>query len=153
MQLLQGKKIDDISVSELTRQAQVGRVSFYRNYQSIEEIIRQFLEERTSRWWDGLIACPDRYPHAISEMFQHFLDMREEIELLYRTGLSHLLMEHIVRCGKQSRTGEWKNTYQTAFLSGALCGLVNEWVLQGMKDSPEKMEQIFLKQETENDDP
>ena len=83
----------------------------------------------------------------------HPLHWHEEIELLYRTGLSHLLMEHIVRCGKQSRTGEWKNTYQTAFLSGALCGLVNEWVLQGMKDSPEKMEQIFLKQETENDDP
>ena len=151
--LMKRKPYHKITVTDLVREAGVSRNAFYRNYQSIEEIIRQFLEERTSRWWDGLIACPDRYPHVISEMFQHFLDMREEIELLYRTGLSHLLMEHIVRCGKQSRTGEWKNTYQTAFLSGALCGLVNEWVLQGMKDSPEKMEQIFLKQETENGDP
>ena len=97
------KTYHKITVTDLVREAGVSRNSFYRNYQSIEEIIRQFLEERTSRWWDGLITCPDRYPHVISEMFQHFLDMREEIELLYRTDLSHLLMEHIV--GAESRAG------------------------------------------------
>ena len=77
-------------------------------------------------------------------MFQHFLDMKEEIALLYHAGLSHLLMKHIIQCGKQNQNGELQSTYQTAFMSGGLCGLVNEWILQGMKDSPEEMERIFL---------
>lgn len=145
--LMKRKPYNKITVTDLVQEAGVSRNSFYRNYQSTEEIIRQFLEEKTSKWWSEFIAYPDRYPHVISEMFYHFLDMKEEIDLLYRAGLSHLLMEHIVLCGKQSLTGEWKNTYQTAFLSGALCGLVNEWILRGMKESPEKMEQIFSNHE------
>lgn len=38
--------------------------------------------------------------------------MKEEIDLLYRAGLSHLLMEHIVLCGRQSLTGELKGQLQ-----------------------------------------
>ena len=146
--LMKRKSYNKITVTDLVQEAGVSGNSFYRNYQSTEEIIRQFLREKTAKWWSEFIAYPDRYPHVISEMFYHFLDMKEEIDLLYRAGLSHLLMEHIVLCGKQSLTGELKNTYQTAFMSGALCGLVNEWILQGMKESPEEMEQIFLNHES-----
>ena len=145
--LIKRKPYHRITVTDIVREAGVSRNSFYRNYQSTEDIIRQFLQERTSRWWDGFVAHPDRYPHVISEMFRHLLDMREEIDLLYRARLSHLLMEHIVLCGKQSRTGEMKNTYQTAFMSGGLCGLVNEWILRGMRESPEEMERVFSNQE------
>ncbi len=141
--LMKRKSYAKITITELVREAGVSRNSFYRNYQNTEEIIRQFLEGKTSVWWNGFIANPDRYPHIISELFHHLLDMKEEIHLLYRAGLSHLLMEHIVLCGRQSRTEELRSTYQTAFMSGALCGLVNEWIVRGMKESAEEMEQIF----------
>lgn len=146
--LMKRKPYNKITVTDLVQEAGVSRNSFYRNYQNTEEIIRQFLGERTSAWWSDLVTDPDRYPHIISEIFRHFLDMKEEIDLLYRAGRSHLLMEHIVLCGKQGLTGGLKNAYQTAFMSGALCGLVNEWVLRGMKESPEEMEQIFSNHET-----
>ena len=141
--LMKRKQYHKITVTDIVREAGVSRNSFYRNFQSVEEIITQFLEQKTSKWWSEFIAYPDRYPHVISEMFYHFLDMREEIHLLYHAGLSHLLMEHIVVCEKLSQTGEIKNTYQIAFMSGGLCGLVNEWILRGMKESPEEMEHIF----------
>ena len=92
--LMKRKPYNKITVTDLVHEAGVSRNSFYRNYQSTEEIIRQFLEERTSKWWNGFIIYPARYPHVISEMFHHFLDMKEEINLLYHAGLSHLLMEH-----------------------------------------------------------
>ena len=142
--LMRRKPYREITVTDIAREAGVSRNSFYRNYQSIEEIVRQFLEGKTSKWWREFIACPDRHSHVICEMLYHFLDMKEEIDLLYRAGLSHLLMEHIVLCGKQSLTGELKNTYQTAFMSGGLCGLVNEWILRGMQNTPEEMERMFI---------
>lgn len=110
--LMKRKPYNKITVTDLVQEAGVSRNSFYRNYQSTEEIIRQFWEEKTSKWWSEFIAYPDRYPHVISEMFYHFLDMKEEIDLLYRAGLSHLLMEHIVLCGRQSLTGELKGQLQ-----------------------------------------
>lgn len=42
LRLLQEKKLADISVSELTQRAQVGRASFYRNYQSLSDILFQY---------------------------------------------------------------------------------------------------------------
>ena len=137
--LMKQRSYHKITVTDLVREAGVSRNSFYRNYQSIEDIIRQFLETKTAQWWNKVIIFPERYPHIISEMFQHFLSIQTEIDLLYHAGLSHLFMEHIIRCGKQSQTGETENLYQTAFISGGLCGLVNEWVLRGMRESPEEM--------------
>ena len=136
--LMKSKNYHDITVSALVKTAGVSRNSFYRNYQSIEDILRQYLVEQTSQWWNEYIADPN--PNIIAETFQHFLNMREEILLLYRAGLSHLLMEHIILCGKQSLTGEVSNAYQTAFMSGGLCGLTNEWILRGMKEAPAGMQ-------------
>lgn len=142
--LMKSKNYHDITVSALVKTAGVSRNSFYRNYQSIEDILRQYLVEQTSQWWNEYIADPN--PNIIAETFQHFLNMREEILLLYRAGLSHLLMEHIILCGKQSLTGEVSNAYQTAFMSGGLCGLTNEWILRGMKEAPAEMQALFLMQ-------
>lgn len=142
--LMKSKDYQDITVSALVRTAGVSRNSFYRNYQSIEDILRQYLIEQTSRWWAEYLA--HLHPNVIEETFQHFLNMREEILLLYKAGLSHLLMEHIALCGKQSLTGEISNAYQTAFMSGGLWGLTNEWILRGMKETPQQMQAFFLTQ-------
>lgn len=73
--LLKRKTYSEITVTDLVHEAGVSRNSFYRNYQNMEDIIQQFLEEKTSKWWDSFIIEPERYPHVIAEMFQHFLDM------------------------------------------------------------------------------
>ena len=40
LDLLKEKPLSDISVSELTSKAEIGRVSFYRNYQNKEDILK-----------------------------------------------------------------------------------------------------------------
>lgn len=142
--LIKTKNYNDITISELVKTAGVSRNSFYRNYQSIEDILRQYLIEQTTIWWNNYIS--HLHPNIIEEIFQHFLNMKEEIQLLYKANLSYLLMEHIIMCGKQSITGEISNTYQTAFMSGGLCGLTNEWILRGMKETPKEMQTLFLHQ-------
>lgn len=62
------------------------------------------------------------------------------------------MMEHIFLCGRQSLTGEVRNAYQTAFMSGGLWGLTNEWILKGMMETPEEMEKLFADQAKENND-
>ncbi|HIS47816.1 MAG TPA: TetR/AcrR family transcriptional regulator [Candidatus Scybalocola faecigallinarum] len=44
--LMKRKPYNKITVTDLVQEAGVSRNSFYRNYQSTEEIIRQFLEEK-----------------------------------------------------------------------------------------------------------
>ena len=41
LELLKEKPLSDITVSELTNKAEIGRVSFYRNYQNKEDILKE----------------------------------------------------------------------------------------------------------------
>ena len=43
LQIMEGKDFEAITITELTRKAGVGRVSFYRNFESKEDVIRQYL--------------------------------------------------------------------------------------------------------------
>ena len=147
--LMKSKDFNDITVSMLVKTAGVSRNSFYRNYQSMEDIIRQYLIERTSQWWAEYLA--HLHPNVIEALFQHFLDMRETIQLLYHSNLSHLLMEHIVMCGRESLIGDAANAYQTAFMSGGLCGLTNAWIIRGMRETPKEMQSLFLAQRNQAD--
>ncbi len=45
MQLLKEKPLSAISISELTERAGVSRMTYYRNYQSKEDIFSSYLEE------------------------------------------------------------------------------------------------------------
>ena len=147
-QLMEKQDFRKITVSSLVKTAGVSRNSFYRNYQSIEDILRQYLVDKTSQWWAEYLAHP--HPNVIEETFQHFLSMKEELLLLYRCGLPHLLMEHIFACGRQSLTGDPDDAYRTSFLSGGLCGLTNQWVLREVKGSPQEMQALFFTQGQHN---
>ena len=146
--LMKRKPYNKITVTDLVQEAGVSRNSFYRNYQSTEEIIRQFLEEGTSKWWSEFIAYPDRYPHVIAEMFRHFLDMREEIDLLYpcRTFSS----AHGAYCSM--RQAKFDGRIEEHISNGLYVrrtlrlGKTNGYC-GGMEESPEEMEQMFSNHE------
>ena len=106
--LLKRKAYSEITVTGLVHEAGVSRNSFYRNYQNIEDIIQQFLEEKTSKWWDNFIIEPERYPHVIAEMFQHFLDMKEVV-LVYNSG-QEKLNNLYYQMKEQRRCSTWRKT-------------------------------------------
>ena len=49
--LMEKKPLKEIKISELCKKAGVGRVSFYRNYSSMEEILVHYLKKCTDDWW------------------------------------------------------------------------------------------------------
>ena len=49
--LMQKKPLNEINVSELCTKAGVSRVSFYRNFTSLEDILTKYLKKCTDDWW------------------------------------------------------------------------------------------------------
>jgi AcrR family transcriptional regulator len=54
-QLLEKKSLEEIKVTELVTRAGVSRMAFYRNYQGLEDIIRQYFAPKLSRMFDNVI--------------------------------------------------------------------------------------------------
>ena len=55
LQLMEKKPLNRINVSELCSRAGVGRVSFYRNFDSLDDILVQHLKKCTDDWWRDFI--------------------------------------------------------------------------------------------------
>lgn len=144
--LMQKKPLREITVSELVKTAGVSRNSFYRNFQSLEDILRQYLQDETSNWWEAFSVKPP--VHIFREIFTFLLSMKLEINLIYKAGLSHMLMDLFVLCSKdeETDTSDIHTIYKNAANAGALWGLANEWILREMRETPEEMEAIILKE-------
>ena len=48
--LLKEKELKDISISEITTTAQVSRISFYRNYEDKDSVIKEYMHLTINEW-------------------------------------------------------------------------------------------------------
>ena len=59
LQLLEAKDYADISVTDIVNRAGVSRMTYYRHFNSKEEIVTKHIEELYSHFHDDLLDCPD----------------------------------------------------------------------------------------------
>ena len=133
LQLMRTKPLSEISVSELCDKAGVSRVSYYRNYNSMADILVRHLNSCTDAWWEVFSKKPaDEF---YSEFWPSLLN-----EYRNNADLIQLIFENNVRYS----TGEERDAYVRSALAGALFGLVSEWIRHGMGDLPEGFRLIEL---------
>lgn len=136
IQLLQEKRIEDISVSELTQRVQVGRASFYRNYQSLSDILYQYDRLLVNTWGAAYDADPtSNVSNLFGRLFQHYKDHADFYLLLYRNGLTGAMLNTIQeRCGLRPELGN-REAYERAFWAYGIYGWLMEWMGRGMVES------------------
>lgn len=138
LRLMQTKPLADISITELTRTAGVGRVSFYRNYGSKEEILTQKLDRLLQEWGREFEAHGD--PAWFSEsIFRHFYKHRETYLLLYRQGLSGPIYDSIRRACNLEGAPNQVERYVRSTFAGMTFGMVDEWMRRGMQETPDEI--------------
>ena len=59
LKLMEKKPFNEINVSELCEKAGVARASFYRNYDSMQEILTNYLSSVTDEWWEEFVKYPE----------------------------------------------------------------------------------------------
>lgn len=151
LSLLAEKPLDDISISELVDTAGVGRASFYRNYESKEDILKAYLNtlfrEWTDKWTD---ECNENREIPLSEhvrtMISHFEKHRSFYELINKRGLTYLLKDIIIGiCGPKPEY-EKTQAYATAFVAYTLYGWIDVWFQRGMSETSDEIAELFKAQ-------
>lgn len=141
LDLLQEKDLNDITVSQLTEKAQVGRVSFYRQFTSKEAIlaahIQQLLTPLMSQWETS--PTPEQSNTYLGQLFGHFDEHRDFYLLLSRRGLFDLLRQELkTRFGPKPTHSNFE-AYVTAYFSYGLFGWIDEWFNRGMVENTEEI--------------
>ena len=97
LDLLKEKPLSDISISELTNKAEIGRVSFYRNYQSKEDILKEESDRLIKEWGRLYESNPESAPETLfPSLFDFYRDHRDFYTTLYNAGMSSIMMETII---------------------------------------------------------
>ncbi len=136
LELMKTKDFDKITVSEVVDLAKVGRVTFYRNFTTKEDVLNYRLELLRSQW---LSMRKTEKLKDIPSFFWFMYFIRNTLSIIYHAGLDHIILETFYENRKQdeqtspsSRTEE----LETCFIVHGLFGLLGEWVHNDFKETP-----------------
>lgn len=147
LKLMQDKPIGDISISELCDLAGIGRASFYRNFQSKEDILRRYINKIFKEWTDKAWKKEDSpLSDLLSLMFAHFEKHRDFYSLLNEQNLIYLLKDVIIEfCGPKPEHSKVE-AYTKAYAAYTLYGWIDVWFQRGMLETAEEIAEMFKSQ-------
>ena len=144
LELLKEKPLSDITVSELTNKAEIGRVSFYRNYQNKEDILKEESDRLIKEWGRLYEANLESAPETLfPSLFDFYRDHRDFYTTLYNAGMSSIMMETII--GTIQIKPEMQNleAYMKSFWAYGIYGWMLEWIKRGMQESGKELSTLF----------
>lgn len=147
LKLLQDKSIGDLSVSELCDFAGIGRASFYRNFESKEDILRRYINKIFREWTDEAEEKGNRpLSELLGLLFAHFEKHRDFYCLLNERNLIYLLKDVIIGiCGPKPEHSR-AEAYARAYIAYTLYGWIEVWFQRGMQETAEEIAGMFKEQ-------
>ena len=146
LELLKEKSIADISITELTRKAQIGRVSFYRNFQTKEDILREESDRLINEWGRLYETNPESAPEThFPSLFDFYREHKEFYTILYHEGMTSVMQETILNAIKITPDMANIEAYMKSFWAYGIFGWMIEWIKRGMPESGKELLKIFTK--------
>lgn len=144
LELLKDKPLNDISISELCSHAQVGRATFYRNFETKEDILSAYIHRLFSEWINIYEDSPSKtVSQMVRELFLHLEKYRNFYGLLSERGLTYLLKDVLLEIYTPKSEQPAQAAYASAYVAYTLYGWIEVWLQRGMKESPEEMAAMF----------
>ena len=133
---METKRLNDIVISSFVDKAGVGRASFYRNYDSLEDILVQESRRLIKQWWEEFVQSPDASKdNVFSSLFDFYRKNNKFYSLVYKAGQSSVILNTILETVNISDDLPNKDAYMKAMYAYGLYGLVIEWIKRKMPES------------------
>ena len=144
LELLHDKKIQEISIGEITEKAQVSRNSFYRNFTSKEDILRKRIRGYLAEWKKEAEAADNKDPKHLYALLFYRAEYHKEFFLtLKNAGLLYLLQDEFFMAFGPSDDDNDIAAYSKAFFTYSTFGFLETWIRRGMKESAAEMEALL----------
>lgn len=151
LKLMQKRRYDDISVSELCDFLKVPRKTFYRYFSGKDGALYALLDHTMMDFQFGQDhGLPGAAPGELRRFFNFWYERKDLLAALSRSGLSGILVERATAFALQERMMPrymlgWESNFQGIALSFAVCGLLSmviQWHQQKYLLSPDEMARL-----------
>ena len=129
--LMYKKDYKTITITDITNKAGINRITFYRNFNSKDEIINKYLEKSFNEWGKEWEESGDS-------------------KSLYKSNLQFFLIDYLVKILNPKQEENNIIAYSKSMFAYGLFGFCNEWYLRGMSESPESISNLLNNNQKEN---
>lgn len=145
LELMKTKPIEKITIEEMTAKADVGRSTYFRYFNSKEEVLAFKIVCLWNRYaQESMIGeFLSDLPAATRMFFQFCLNIREINDLLYATGRKNVILDAYMQImGTKDCEGDTQEYYRSYITAYTVFGLMDAWILRGYRETPEELEQL-----------
>lgn len=140
IELLKNNEFDKISVVDIISKAQVARNSFYRNFESKDDILCYYIGKETDEWLsrtgENYITLTKRgLKEYIVFLFTHMYEYRDIVEILTRNRKMHLLENEFDK-RFFTRLSDTYSPWEIAYKAGGIYKLFRYWAETGYEKTP-----------------
>ncbi len=142
--LLQTMPLADISICTLCDTAGVSRASFYRNFETKEDILRTYLHHFFQNWSDAQEKNGSLPLHeTLGSLFAYLEQHKAFFLLLQRREQTVLMKDAVISiCGPKPEQ-EKTEAYAKAYVAYTLYGWIEVWLQRGMRESAAEIAALF----------
>ena len=140
LKLLQDKSMDEVTVSQITTEAKIGRNTFYNHFQKKDDVLDYLLQGYLEGIRDNLeqVANP-----SIRDILLWRFNLIKENPLLVifqkHNDIKQLLYNFRDRNITKFDLPRKNDAYITDFIQGGIDYVTSKWIENGMTESPEEM--------------
>ncbi len=149
LNLMRKKAFSEIKVTEIVKLAGVGRTSFYRNFESKEDVLKKHINRLYSEYFlthklPDMSVEKERRSHMLSR-FRFVKQNAGFFVILNKNNLLYEIFESIDNSTLEKiATIDVKNRYSAAFMSSACVGVIKEWINRKFKETEEELVEVFM---------
>ena len=149
LNLMRKKAFSEIKITEIVKLAGVGRTSFYRNFESKEDVLKKYINNLYFEYFlthklPDMSVEKERRSHMLSR-FRFVKQNADFFVLLNKNNLLYEIFESIDNSTLEKiATIEVKNRYSAAFMSSACVGVIKEWINRKFKETEEELVEVFM---------
>lgn len=148
--LLEKKPLSKITVTDITRECEINRHTFYYHFRDIYDLIEWIYVNEAEQYITGG-GTPVIWQEGLRRLFQYILENKKFVVETYmffqKDNLlqfvhkhAALLVNHIVEREKADFViSQEKQKFAVDFYAYALEGIIYAWVKNGMKQDPEEI--------------
>ena len=155
LELMKTQEFSAISIQAVVNAAGVGRASFYRNFGSKEDVLKQESFRLTSLWkaqfdQEPPSGTPGQDNLWLISLLDFYKEHSEFYLALYQAGLSDIVLETILSYFDRSPEIPNGLAYLNSAIGYMLYGWVHEWMRRGMQESGTELARMFAATQNKN---
>lgn len=143
--LMRKKDFDKITNKNITDKAGLSHITIYRNFKSKDEIIKYHLDLITNEFikTKKINYNPNHFKEYLIVLFTHLKEHQDICDILYKANLIHLIKDEFDKIFYNKATSK-SEQYNYCFISGGLYNVFYNWLIEGCKETPNEIANMFM---------